>query len=102
VIENLVLEARRDYELDTNYCVHTYRADMLGSSLCVIGTSHTFYSNSESWRWNREHPKRHMSSIILPSHLKDTVLDDCKEFLGSETWGAFCLIVPAWHLKFLF
>lgn len=38
------------------------------------------------WRWNGARAKRPMTSIVLEPAVKEMLLADCKDFLGSEDW----------------
>lgn len=72
ILKKLVLEAKKEYEKDTEHRVHIFMAD-------------TSYS---CWRWNGARQKRPMSSIVLQPGVKDMLLADCKDFLNSEDWYA--------------
>lgn len=72
ILKKLVLEAKKEYEKDTEHRVHIFMAD-------------TSYS---CWRWNGARQKRPMSSIVLQPGVKDMLLADCKDFLNSEEWYA--------------
>ncbi|EIM86939.1 P-loop containing nucleoside triphosphate hydrolase protein [Stereum hirsutum FP-91666 SS1] len=72
ILKKLVLEAKREYEKDTEHRVHIYMAD----------TTHG------CWRWNGARAKRPMTSIVLEPEVKEMLLADCKDFLSSEDWYA--------------
>ncbi|PFH50949.1 hypothetical protein AMATHDRAFT_85429 [Amanita thiersii Skay4041] len=72
ILKKLVLEAKREYEKDAEHRVHIFLADT--SFAC--------------WRWNGARQKRPMSSIVLQPGVKDMILNDCKDFLASESWYA--------------
>jgi len=71
VIKQLVLEAKKLYEKDTEHRIHIFLADSWGS-----------------WRWNGSRPKRPLSSLVLEASVKDMIVSDCKDFLVSEDWYA--------------
>ncbi|TEB21985.1 hypothetical protein FA13DRAFT_1766524 [Coprinellus micaceus] len=70
ILKKLVLEAKREYEKDSEHRVHIFLAD-------------TSY-----WRFNGSRQKRPMSSIVLEPGVKEMLLADCKDFLNSEEWYA--------------
>ncbi|EAU90741.2 hypothetical protein CC1G_04010 [Coprinopsis cinerea okayama7 len=72
ILKKLVLEAKREYEKDSEHRVHIFLAD-------------TSYA---CWRFNGSRQKRPMSSIVLQPGVKDMLLADCKDFLNSEEWYA--------------
>lgn len=72
ILKKLVLEAKREYEKDSEHRVHIFLAD-------------TTYGH---WRFNGSRQKRPMSSIVLQPGVKDMLLADCKDFLNSEEWYA--------------
>ncbi|KAH8806670.1 P-loop containing nucleoside triphosphate hydrolase protein [Flagelloscypha sp. PMI_526] len=74
ILKKLVLEAKREYEKDAEHRVHIFMADTSRSYSC--------------WRWNGARAKRPMSSIVLQPGVKDMILNDCKDFLSSESWYA--------------
>lgn len=72
ILKKLVLEAKREYEKDSEHRVHIFLAD-------------TSYGG---WRFNGSRQKRPMSSIVLEPGVKEMLLADCKDFLNSEEWYA--------------
>lgn len=72
ILKKLVLEAKREYEKDSEHRVHIFLAD-------------TSYAG---WRFNGARQKRPMSSIVLQPGVKDMLLADCKDFMSSEEWYA--------------
>lgn len=69
VLNELLLEAKRAYMEDfkhrvTVYCPNAYN----------------------DWRPVHRRPKRPLSSVILDEQVKQSVLDDAREFLASESW----------------
>ena len=71
VIKQLVHEAKKQYEKDSEHRIQIYLADQWGS-----------------WRWNGSRPKRPLSSLVLEASVKDMIVADCKDFLISEDWYA--------------
>ncbi|KAF6753501.1 hypothetical protein DFP72DRAFT_407825 [Ephemerocybe angulata] len=74
ILKKLVLEAKREYEKDSEHRVHIFLAD----------TSRSY----GGWRFNGSRQKRPMSSIVLEPGVKEMLLADCKDFLNSEEWYA--------------
>ncbi|KAJ2928551.1 hypothetical protein H1R20_g8558, partial [Candolleomyces eurysporus] len=72
VLKKLVLEAKREYEKDSEHRVHIFIAD----------TSRSY------WRFNGSRQKRPMSSIVLEPGVKEMLVADCRDFLNSEEWYA--------------
>ncbi|KAH6915674.1 P-loop containing nucleoside triphosphate hydrolase protein [Coprinopsis sp. MPI-PUGE-AT-0042] len=72
ILKKLVLEAKKEYEKDSEHRIHIFLAD-------------TSYGH---WRFNGSRQKRPMSSIVLQPGVKEMLLADCKDFLNSEEWYA--------------
>ncbi|EJU04509.1 P-loop containing nucleoside triphosphate hydrolase protein [Dacryopinax primogenitus] len=73
ILKALVLQAKREYEQDSEHRIQIYFADSHGS-----------------FRWTDSRHKRPMSSIVLEEETKGMLLNDCKDFLRpeSEKWYA--------------
>ncbi|KAF8891436.1 P-loop containing nucleoside triphosphate hydrolase protein [Mucidula mucida] len=72
IFKKLVLEAKREYEKDSENRVGIYLAD----------------ASYPRWQYNGARQKRPMSSIVLQPGVKDMLLADCIDFLQSEEWYA--------------
>ncbi|KAG8930075.1 hypothetical protein FRC02_004646 [Tulasnella sp. 418] len=70
-LHNLLVEAQRLHKAEEANRVSIYIADP--------------YNN---WRWSGSRPKRPLSSIVLNPGIKETLLDDARDFLNSEAWYA--------------
>ncbi|KAI9507948.1 P-loop containing nucleoside triphosphate hydrolase protein [Russula earlei] len=70
ILKRLVKEAKDEYEKDAEHRLHIFLAD----------------PKYACWRWNGTRQKRPMSSIILEPPVKEMLLTDCRDFLGSEDW----------------
>ncbi|ORX58709.1 hypothetical protein DM01DRAFT_1333330 [Hesseltinella vesiculosa] len=69
ILQQLVFEAQKQFvERDQSRTV-VFSADQYGA-----------------WRRTRSRPKRPLSSIVIPSHVKTHLIDDAKDFLSSEKW----------------
>ncbi|KAK1226320.1 hypothetical protein PQX77_010705 [Marasmius sp. AFHP31] len=71
ILKQLVLQAKKEYEAEAIHRIQIYFADSHGS-----------------WRWTDSRHKRPMSSIVLNPGVKEMLLSDTKDFLGSEKWYA--------------
>ncbi|KAF5334175.1 hypothetical protein D9758_014820 [Tetrapyrgos nigripes] len=71
ILKQLVLQAKREYEAEAIHRIQIYFADQYGS-----------------WRWTDSRHKRPMNSIVLNPGVKEMLLNDTKDFLGSEKWYA--------------
>ncbi|KZT51838.1 P-loop containing nucleoside triphosphate hydrolase protein [Calocera cornea HHB12733] len=73
ILKSLVLQAKREYELDSEHRIQIYFADSHGS-----------------FRWTDSRHKRPMSSIVLEDETKNMLMNDCRDFLRpeSEKWYA--------------
>ncbi|PVG03393.1 P-loop containing nucleoside triphosphate hydrolase protein [Serendipita vermifera] len=69
VLNKLLIEAKTLYEKEEQHRVSIYTA-----------------SPYNDWRRSGSRPKRPMESIVLDQGLKDMVLQDAQEFIGSERW----------------
>ncbi|KAJ2913356.1 hypothetical protein MD484_g7058, partial [Candolleomyces efflorescens] len=81
VLKKLVLEAKREYEKDSEHRVHIFIAD----------TTRSY------WRFNGSRQKRPMSSIVLEPGVKEMLVADCRDFLNSEEWY---VLLPHTHPLF--
>ncbi|CAO3645551.1 unnamed protein product [Cunninghamella blakesleeana] len=69
ILENLVFEAQKKFiERDQSRTV-VFAADQYGA-----------------WRRTRSRPKRPLNTIVIPQHIKKSVLEDTNDFLKSEQW----------------
>ncbi|KAI8086045.1 P-loop containing nucleoside triphosphate hydrolase protein [Halteromyces radiatus] len=69
ILQSLVLEAQKKFiERDQSRTV-VFAADQYGA-----------------WRRTRSRPKRPLSTIVIPSNVKQQLVLDTKEFLASEQW----------------
>ncbi|KZO95672.1 P-loop containing nucleoside triphosphate hydrolase protein [Calocera viscosa TUFC12733] len=73
ILKSLVLQAKREYEQDSEHRIQIYFADSHGS-----------------FRWTDSRHKRPMSSIVLEDETKNMLMNDCRDFLRpeSEKWYA--------------
>jgi chaperone BCS1 len=67
----LLLEAKRSYMKDIEALVCVY-----------------VYDQTNDWKHVASRPKRPMRSIILERGVKELILEDAKDFLGSKQWYA--------------
>ncbi|PHZ08219.1 P-loop containing nucleoside triphosphate hydrolase protein [Rhizopus microsporus ATCC 52813] len=69
LIQSLVYEAQKKFmDRDKSRTV-VFAADQYGA-----------------WRRTRSRPKRPLSTVVIPDHVKTTLVDDAQEFLVSEQW----------------
>lgn len=69
LLQSLVFEAQKKYmDRDRSRTV-VFAADQYGA-----------------WRRTRSRPKRPLSTVVIPSNVKTTLVDDAHEFLISEQW----------------
>ncbi|KAI9304515.1 P-loop containing nucleoside triphosphate hydrolase protein [Cunninghamella echinulata] len=69
ILESLVFEAQKKFiERDQSRTV-VFAADQYGA-----------------WRRTRSRPKRPLGTIVIPQHIKNSLLDDANDFLKSEQW----------------
>ncbi|KAJ7648530.1 hypothetical protein B0H17DRAFT_1103021 [Mycena rosella] len=71
ILKALVLQAKREYEAEAVHRIQIFFADPHGS-----------------WRWADARHKRPMGSIVLDPGVKEMLLGDARDFLGSEKWYA--------------
>ncbi|THH05072.1 hypothetical protein EW145_g5057 [Phellinidium pouzarii] len=71
ILKQLVLQAKREYEVEAVHRIQIYFADAHGS-----------------WRWTDSRHKRPMGSIVLEPGVKEMLLADTRDFLRSEKWYA--------------
>ncbi|KAF9524620.1 hypothetical protein CPB83DRAFT_897770 [Crepidotus variabilis] len=71
ILKQLVLQAKKEYEAESVHRIQIYFADIHGS-----------------WRWTDSRHKRPLSSIVLNQGVKESLVDDTKDFLRSEKWYA--------------
>jgi hypothetical protein len=94
ILKKLVLEAKKEYEKDTEHRVHIFMADtsvqLHSRSMNPFHSSDLLPRTYSCWRWNGSRQKRPMSSIVLQPGVKDMLLADCKDFLCSEEWYVSC------------
>ncbi|RXW24313.1 hypothetical protein EST38_g1531 [Candolleomyces aberdarensis] len=69
ILKQLVLQAKKEYEAECVHRIQIYLADAHGS-----------------WRWTDSRAKRPLGSIVLNPGVKETLVDDTKDFLRSEKW----------------
>ncbi|KZP19387.1 P-loop containing nucleoside triphosphate hydrolase protein [Athelia psychrophila] len=70
-LNNLLLEAKREYLAAEEHNISIFISD-----------------STNNWRHVASRPKRPMASIVLDPGIKDLLIDDAKDFLGSKTWYA--------------
>ncbi|KAJ2924751.1 hypothetical protein H1R20_g12347, partial [Candolleomyces eurysporus] len=69
ILKQLVLQAKKEYEAECVHRIQIYLADAHGS-----------------WRWTDSRAKRPLGSIVLNPGVKETLVEDTKDFLRSEKW----------------
>ncbi|GLB41667.1 putative AAA ATPase family protein [Lyophyllum shimeji] len=71
VLNELLQEAKREYKAALEHSITIYVSD-----------------SSNCWRNVASRPKRPLRSIVLDPGIKDLLIDDAKDFLGSKPWYA--------------
>ncbi|KAJ7091466.1 P-loop containing nucleoside triphosphate hydrolase protein, partial [Mycena belliarum] len=71
VLNELLLEAKRDYKAAEEHAVSIYVSD-----------------TNNSWRHVASRPKRNINSIILDPGVSELLVDDARDFLESKAWYA--------------
>ncbi|KAH9964933.1 P-loop containing nucleoside triphosphate hydrolase protein [Russula dissimulans] len=71
ILKQLVLQAKKEYEVEAVHRIQIYFADSYGS-----------------WRYTDSRHKRPLSSIVLNPGVKEMLVADAKDFLKSEKWYA--------------
>ncbi|KAK6977499.1 P-loop containing nucleoside triphosphate hydrolase protein [Favolaschia claudopus] len=69
ILKALVLQAKREYEAEAVHRIQIFFADPHGT-----------------WRWADSRHKRPLGSIVLDPGVKEMLLGDARDFLGSEKW----------------
>ncbi|KAF9517144.1 hypothetical protein BS47DRAFT_1340173 [Hydnum rufescens UP504] len=68
-VHALLLEAKQQYEAETESRVSVFVADT--------------YNN---WYYAGSRPKRSMDSVVIPADVKELLIEDAKDFMMSESW----------------
>jgi len=71
VLNELLLEAKKDYIAAEEHAISIYVSDM-----------------NNSWRHVASRPKRNINSIILDPGVAELLVDDARDFLESKAWYA--------------
>ncbi|KAJ6498338.1 mitochondrial chaperone bcs1 [Mycena vulgaris] len=71
VLNELLLEAKKDYMAAEEHSISIYVSDM-----------------NNSWRHVASRPKRNINSIILDPGVSELLVDDARDFLESKAWYA--------------
>jgi mitochondrial chaperone BCS1 len=80
ILKQLVLQAKKEYEVEAVHRIQIYFADSYGS-----------------WRYTDSRHKRPLSSIVLNPGVKEMLVADAKDFLKSEkvgTHGSLRFMLP--------
>jgi len=79
ILKQLVLQAKKEYEVEAVHRIQIYFADSYGS-----------------WRYTDSRHKRPLSSIVLNPGVKEMLVADAKDFLKSEKVGTHGF--PVFHV----
>lgn len=88
VLKQLVLQAKKEYELDAEHRVNIYFADSHGSWRWTDSRHKVRLPCFVSWTRAHSSAQRPMSSIVLNPGVKEMLLNDARDFLKSEKWYA--------------